>query len=615
MNPTIEVCCNGASAEGHRSPLRLEYRPDSQKRNVRLGLPRFVQDLLHIPPRILDLLELAAYIYAADRHTRRGRRDAVEYHAWSRRFRVRMRVRDVNFWTRADVQDALGSCLTFMSGHADFSFVFTGGHRTPPTSLFDQEGIVLPQAGQHQRVALFSGGLDSLSGAVQALTGTDASLVLVSHHAQPGTKQVQRELAQALNVRFPGRAALYGFECTLSGVRAAEETQRTRSFLYCAIGFAISRAYQANTLSIYENGVTSLNLRRREDLANARASRTTHPRTLDGMERVLSLVADQPFEILAPGFWQTKRDVVDALVASGHGDLISSSVSCSRTFQREGTATHCGRCFQCVDRRLAIFAAGQERCDDAALHTVDITRRPIPDDESRTTTVDYLRQAAHFAESSLDSFYTEHLSELADALDSLPTSGSDLERIERVWRLMRAHGENVRSGLLRIRQLYDDPFAPLPRGSLPSLVSNREYLRPAVVRLCEAISDIASGAVGELFRVQPPSNENDFNARMAALIGSHHELISEHPSVPFACAQVRPDHTVTDTALLIESKFIRDSASPSKASEGIAADLTKYPSHAHVLFLVYDPHRRIQDDVEFKRDFERKGRCTVTILR
>jgi hypothetical protein len=53
----------------------------------------------------------------------------------------------------------------------------------------------------------------------------------------------------------------------------------------------------------------------------------------------------------------------------------------------------------------------------------------------------------------------------------------------------------------------------------------------------------------------------------------------------------------------------------SKASEGIAADLTKYPASSHTLFLVYDPHRRIADDAEFKRDFESRGRCTVTILR
>jgi 7-cyano-7-deazaguanine synthase in queuosine biosynthesis len=615
VNPAIEVCCNGAGADGHKNPLRLEYRPGSDRRNVRLGLPRFVTDLLHIPARTLDLLELAAYIYAADRHTRRGSRDAVEFHGWSRRFTFRMKVRDVEFWQRADVREALRSCLTFMTGHADFAFVFAGGHKTPPTSLFDQEGFVLPQAGPRQRVALFSGGLDSLSGALETLATTDACLVLVSHHSQPGSKQVQRQLAQALNTRFPGRAALYGFECTLSGVRAAEETQRSRSFLYCAIGFAIARAYQKDSLAIYENGVTSLNLRRREDLANARASRTTHPRTLEGMQAVLSLVAGEPFEIQRPAFWLTKCDVVNRLVTAGHGDLIASSVSCSRTFQRQGVATHCGRCFQCVDRRLAVYAAGQEHRDDSALYTVDIMRQPIPDGESRTTTVDYLRQAKEFADSSVDAFAAEYLSELADALDALPATGSDLERIERVWRLVRAHGDNVRRALLRVRELYDDPLDRLPADSLPGLVSAREHLRPAVLRLAEAISRIAVEGVGEMFRIQGPSNEGDLNAKLAALIGSHHELISEHPSVPFACGHVTSDHALIDSALLVEAKFIRDGTPPSKASEGIAADLTKYPTSSHILFLVYDPGRRIASDATFKRDFESKGRCTVTVLR
>jgi hypothetical protein len=98
------------------------------------------------------------------------------------------------------------------------------------------------------------------------------------------------------------------------------------------------------------------------------------------------------------------------------------------------------------------------------------------------------------------------------------------------------------------------------------------------------------------------------------VIGSHHELISEHPSIPFACARVTADHIV-DSTLLVEAKFIRDGTPPSKASEGIAADLTKYTAGAHILFLVYDPDRRIADDGVFKRDFECKGRCTVTILR
>ena len=53
----------------------------------------------------------------------------------------------------------------------------------------------------------------------------------------------------------------------------------------------------------------------------------------------------------------------------------------------------------------------------------------------------------------------------------------------------------------------------------------------------------------------------------------------------------------------------------SRASDGIAADLTKYPQESHILFLVYDPHRAIREEQEFKNDFESLGRCTVLILR
>jgi hypothetical protein len=262
-----------------------------------------------------------------------------------------------------------------------------------------------------------------------------------------------------------------------------------------------------------------------------------------------------------------------------------------------------------------VFAARQETLDDPGLYTVDIAHQPIPDEESRTTTIDYLRQAARFADGSVDAFAREYLSELADVLDALPTPGSDSDRIERVWEMTRRHGTNVRQGVIRVRELYDDPLSPLPAGSLLSLVSDREHLRPAVLRLADAISRIVSEAIGELFRMSGPASENDLNSKLAALIGSHQELISEHPSVPFACARVIPDHSAVDAELLIESKFLREGTRPSKASEGIAADLTKYPLRVHILFLVYDPYRSIPDDAVFRRDFEGRGRCTITILR
>ena len=231
--------CNGAGDAGLTDPRPLEYRPELPNRNVNIGLAPFVQNVFHIPSRTLDLLELAAYTYAADRLVKRGQRGAVEYHSWSRRIHVRIGVRDLDFWQRSDVQHALSECLTFMTGDAEFSFSFEGGHSTPPTSLFDREGVDCDGAGDNAEVTLFSGGLDSLSGVVSTLARTDRSLVLVSHHGQPGVKQVQTGLVNALAGRYPGRVRHYGFTCTFTGVRANEETQRSRSFLYTSIGFAI----------------------------------------------------------------------------------------------------------------------------------------------------------------------------------------------------------------------------------------------------------------------------------------------------------------------------------------------------------------------------------------
>ena len=614
--PLVTFSCNGAGQKGLRAPRVLEYRPGQAGRNLKIGLASFVRRVVHIPPRILDLLEVAAYTYAADRLVKRGARDAVEFHSWSRRIHVRTRVRDLEFWRRSDVQEALRSCLEFMTGDAEFSFSFEGGHSTPPTSLFDQEEFECPSESRAAEVVLFSGGLDSLSGATSRLAHTDRSLVLVSHHGQTGAKGVQKALASALESRYPGRIHHYGFTCTFTGVRSTEETQRSRSFLYSSIGFAICQALRSETLSVYENGVTSLNLRRREDMANARSSRTTHPRSMADLQRFLRLVAaDGAFSIATPFLWKTKRAVIETLVESNGGAFIASSVSCTRSYQKDPDSTHCGRCFQCVDRRMGMFASGFHDLDDPGLYATDIIRDSIPDAESATAIVDYVRQAASFAGSTAESFGQEYLSDLADLGDEVPGVTNDLELIERVWGLVRKHGQSVGCGIRRMRELYDDPLGDLQPRSLLALVAAREHRRTPAVRLAEAIMRIVDGAVGTLFRAKRPEHERDLNTKLGALIGSHHELRSEHPTVSFACAGVVPDHTMADADLLVEAKYVRGHTPPSKASDGIAADITKYPDKDHILFMVYDPDRAIPDDGDFARDFEATGRCSVRILR
>jgi hypothetical protein len=82
----------------------LSYTGDSSNKNINLELPKFISSVFHLSDRILDLLELAAYLFAADRMSNRGAKEAVEYHNWSRSFEFHMRVRDFDFWANSSTQ-------------------------------------------------------------------------------------------------------------------------------------------------------------------------------------------------------------------------------------------------------------------------------------------------------------------------------------------------------------------------------------------------------------------------------------------------------------------------------------------------------------------------------
>jgi 7-cyano-7-deazaguanine synthase in queuosine biosynthesis len=611
-----QVLCSGASIGDNesRSKLTLDYRAD-KKPNVRIGLPGFVDQMLHVPDRLLDLLELAAYVYCADRWTDRGPKDAVEYHAWSRSFAFRQRVRDIEFWSQADVKNKLNAALSFLSGDREFAFDFEPGHETPPAGLFDFKGVSLPSK-RDSHVVLFSGGLDSLTGVYDLLSNTSDDVWLVSHRSsQPQTGHTQDRLVKTLNQRFPGRIHHYKFHCNLVGHRAVEETQRTRMFLYSTIAFVISTTYGRNRISIFENGVTSLNFPRREDLLNARATRTTHPKTIALLQDLFRRIGSEELNISTPFFWHTKTDVVAQLAASEGKNLIPSSVSCSRTFLPIGSASHCGHCSQCVDRRFACYGAGVAEIDDAVPYATNFITDAVAAGEARTTLVDFVRQANHFSTSNTDHFASELIGPLAEVIDFVGAEDEE-SAISAIAELCQRHGHQAMNALHLMRSKHDKLNAPVTPGSLISLVGDREYLKPPVMQLVEAVNRRLAIAVPLAFQHTAPEDERRVNDAISAILHSDRERFQrEHPAVRFGLATTVPDHASFDGDLVIETKYIRGSTSPSRASEGIAADLTKYPEHVHILFVVYDPQRAIPDDQTFCDAFERKGRCTVHVIR
>jgi 7-cyano-7-deazaguanine synthase in queuosine biosynthesis len=468
--------CNGATVPCEDATV-LTYDKADPQRLVNLMLPNFVDQFYHLPPRILDLLEIAAYVFAGDRATGRGPKDALEYHAWPRRMHFHVKVRDEAFWSQGGVKASLCAALKFMTGDLEYAFEFSGGHSTPPASLFDSEEFAIASDGPAS-VVLFSGGLDSLAGTLERLVQTKESLYLISHRSgQPSTKKTQDALVRALNKTHPGRIHHYSFGCGLSHVRGVEETQRTRAFLFCSIAFAVAHRVGLDSFYAYENGVTSLNFIRRQDLMSARASRTTHPKTHHLMAQFLGLIHGGPVKVLNPLWNRTKGDVFELLGKMNGRNLIGSAVSCSKTFRELGHATHCGCCFQCIDRRLAAYAAGLQGVDNAGIYSADVFASKIESAETKTTVIDYVRQAIDCSTTNEDAFVMTRLSELADVTPYLGLPEDDA--VDAVWELCHRHGNQVVAALARVRDERDDVRYPLASGSLLQLVAAREHLKPA----------------------------------------------------------------------------------------------------------------------------------------
>lgn len=75
----------------------------------------FVRDL---PDRLVDLLEIASYVYAADFAMKRGGAwsDDESTEPWDRDFLFVIPVRDVDFWDSDAVKQVLVDTLEFVSG-------------------------------------------------------------------------------------------------------------------------------------------------------------------------------------------------------------------------------------------------------------------------------------------------------------------------------------------------------------------------------------------------------------------------------------------------------------------------------------------------------------------
>ncbi len=394
----------------------------------------------------LDLLDIAAAVFAADRVVRRGgdTRPKLGEH-WRRELQFEIKVRCPDLWSQPEMAGDLCDIVSFLTGD-DVGFRFAGGRRR----LAQQDYLPIDRVAERNsctpKVILFSGGLDSLAGAIETLEREDGPVLLVTHRSAQKMIPHQDRLADALIKRYPGRITYVPIRATFIQRASPESTQRSRSFLFAAFGFVLARMASSNDLTFFENGVVSHNLPINRQVVGTMATRTTHPLVLHRMEAFLSRLSGHKFSIANPYAWRTKKEVVEVLRDHDAQHLIADTVSCNQVRDRSISKTHCGTCSQCLDRRFALLAAGLADADPEDAYEIAMLTGDRSGDRKRTLALDWPAHAGRLAGENIDRFAERFMGELVRIAEGFPRLQPD-DVIHRCHALQQRHGVAVKSVL------------------------------------------------------------------------------------------------------------------------------------------------------------------------
>ena len=309
------------------------------------GIPDVVRRLkLQSVPRAWDLMSIALSVIAADIGVRRDR----SADGWTRQIDLCVAVSDPAFWTSQG--PLLDQQLRFMTNDL-WRCTFTEGGFQPASPRS-------PTRPGEDSIALLSGGLDSLVGALDLVSRENHKVYVVSQATQ-GDKEIQSDFAAKIGSGL--RHLQLNHNATCSG--GSERSQRSRSFIFLAYGVFAGTTLecyhdgQSITLYACENGFMSINPPLTAGRLGSLSTRTAHPVYLGLFQKLLD-AAGLRIQIENPYQFRTKGEM---LAQCADQDFLRRdarrATSCGR-FARHGYR-HCGRCVPCLVRRAAFQSWGE----------------------------------------------------------------------------------------------------------------------------------------------------------------------------------------------------------------------------------------------------------------
>lgn len=303
-----------------------------------------------VPPVTYSLLYLSAIVYAIDRGIDRHR---YSIDGWSRELDVDINLPEYKLFQPIERQ--IDTMLSFLTGdYWSCRFVGTAQvryGRYGQTNYFD--GIT--------QVNLFSGGMDSLIGAIDYMTDNpNGKLFLASHYdsVMRGPLSDQDRLKKIFRRKYSGQYA----EMTavmITPELSAELSCRSRSLMFLSIALIVA-SYANCKIVVPENGSVSLNFPLSPSRRASCSTRTTHHVFLKQYREVLKALGlttqvENPYEKMTKGEMVQHCSDKDYLMS-----IVEHSNSCGKRGMHQHMydnthATHCGHCMPCMYRKAAMI--------------------------------------------------------------------------------------------------------------------------------------------------------------------------------------------------------------------------------------------------------------------
>jgi 7-cyano-7-deazaguanine synthase in queuosine biosynthesis len=297
----------------------------------------------------LDWLDLLAALYAADLACDRGAGDTE----WGRRITLCVAVREPDHW-QALLGDLEGlfADLTYDTMRVVLSVA------SSPEPAPRQRQDPFPEV---DCVALVSGGVDSLVGALELLDQGRQPLI-VTHGSSGVTGGAQNAVTALLQsrqqdleaVRFTARRAS---EMYFPG---SENSQRSRTLLYMGVGALLARVLEVDELFVNENGVMAVHVPMTEARIGSLSTRTATPGVLERMAELANRAFGGQLGVENLLVGMTKPEVVERGLALGADAVMPETVSCWKMSRQ---SQHCGYCAPCMIRRISCLLHGAADAD------------------------------------------------------------------------------------------------------------------------------------------------------------------------------------------------------------------------------------------------------------